>query len=155
MKKRIQHCILVLFILFIIAGGISIFLNNVSFNHDFSMADTTSGATKKAHHGKNKIISEWNYSRDDIALADTEYVEELVTVGKNTYRVLRKDSDTADIVILSNKENGDYQRAVKNIAGYLESQGYHVRIKECSEVMMLSLAHAGHFNVFLMSEEVR
>lgn len=57
-------------------------------------------------------------------------------------------------MLLADKENEDYQKAIQNIADYLKEQGYKVRIKKCSETMMLSLVHAGHFDVFLMSEEV-
>ena len=62
-----------------------------------------------------------------------------------------KNTDT--IMLLSARGNTEYQKAVQNVSVYLKEQGYHVRIKECSETMMLSLVHAGHFEVFLMSEE--
>lgn len=80
----------------------------------------------------------------------------MIVIAGNTYRVLENTSDknTDKIVLLSDKGNKEYQRAVQNIADYLKEQGYHVRIKECSETMMLSLVHAGHFDIFLMSEEV-
>lgn len=152
MKTKIKHEIFVLTVLFILVGGISGFLNNVSFNPDFSMIDALSGATKKSHHEKQEN-SKWKYSKEDIALSDTEYVEEVVRIEEKNYRILRKNSDAKDIVILSNKENHDYQHAVKTIAEYLESQGYQIQIKKCSEFMMLSLAHAGRFDIFLMSEE--
>lgn len=155
MKERIRHYILVLILLFAAVGGISVFLHNVSFNPSFSMIDALSGATKKSHHKtkENNDSSKWNYERDDIAFSDSAYSEEAVTVGEKTYRILKKDSTVEHPVILSNKENRDYQRAVEDIAQYLDAQGYSVRIKECSEVMMLSLAHAGQFDLFLMSEE--
>lgn len=155
MKERIRHYILVLILLFAAVGGISVFFHNVSFNPSFSMIDALSGATKKSRH-KNKEngeISKWKYEREDIAFSDPAYAEETVTVGEKTYRILKKDSEAEHPVILSNKENRDYQRAVEDIAEYLDEQGYSVRIKDCSEVMMLSLAHAGHFDIFLMSEE--
>lgn len=153
MKKQIKHCILVIIIVFLTAGAISLFLNNLSFNPDFSLFDAMSGATEKSHQVENEE-SEWNYSRTDIQLSDSKYTEKWITTGKSRYRILQKDSDTKDIVILSDKENDDYQEAVGKVAGDLETKGYHVRIKKYSEIMMLSLAHAGHFDVFLMSEEV-
>lgn len=154
MKEKIQHGILVVIILLIIVGAISIFLNNLSFNPDFSIHDAMSGATEKSKQEEN-VVSEWNYSRDDIQLSDSEYTEKVIEAGKHRYRILQKDSDTKETVILSDKEDEDYQKAVENVAGYLEAKGCHVRIKECSNLMMLALAHAGHFDVLLMSEEVQ
>ena len=116
---------------------------------------------KKTHsdNDKSETVSSWGYTKEDIALSEelfSSYTEEMIVIAGNTYRVLENTSDknTDKIVLLSDKGNKEYQRAVKNIADYLKEQGYHVRIKECSETMMLSLVHAGHFDIFLMSEEV-
>lgn len=161
MKERIQHFTLILLVLLIIVGGIALFLNNASYNPDFSVIDAISGATKKTHsdNDKSETVSSWGYTKEDIALSEelfSNYTEEMIVIAGNTYRVLENTSDknTDKIVLLSDKGNKEYQRAVQNIADYLKEQGYHVRIKECSETMMLSLVHAGHFDIFLMSEEV-
>ncbi|MFR9100849.1 MAG: DUF6921 family protein [Anaerostipes hadrus] len=42
---------------------------------------------------------------------------------------------------------------MQNVADNLKKQGYKIFIKQCSETMMLSLVHAGHFDLFLMKEE--
>lgn len=34
-----------------------------------------------------------------------------------------------------------------------ENLGYSIEIREYSETMMLSLAHAGHFDLFLLRKE--
>ena len=158
MKERIQHLMLVLLGVLLIAGGLSLFLYNVSYNPDFSVVDVISGATKKSRRdkGKREETSVWGYTKDDLALSGENYTEEVIVTAENTYRVLENISmmeHADDIVLLSDKENEAYQKAVGNLSDYLNEQGYHVRIKECSETMMLSLVHAGHFDLFLMSEE--
>lgn len=159
MKGKIQHVLLILSALLLVVGGISVFLNNASYNPNFSVIDAISGATKKTNHGSDKgeTSSAWGYSKDDLALSEENYAEEMIVTSDGTYKVLKNTSaieNTDEIVMLSDKENKEYQKAVQRIADYLGGQGYHVRIKECSETMMLSLVHAGHFEVFLMSEEV-
>ena len=184
MKKAIQHRALILLALIIVTGGISIFLNNVSFNPDFSVVDALSGATKRSKKKAvtGKIISTWKYTREDVALKEEQYAEKgqrtskgqdtkkeqhkkqyaekILTTDKGKYRILENKSakkkiksETKEIILLSNKENSSYQKAVKNVASCLEKQGNSVQIKECTETMMLSMAHAGHFTVFVMSEE--
>ena len=158
MKERIRHVVLILMALLIIVGGISIFLNNASYNPDFSVIDAISGATKKTHgdNDENETAFLWGYTKDDLALSDENYAEEMIITAGSTYKILKNISaieNTDTIVLLSDRGNTEYQKAVQNIADYLKEQGYHVRIKKCSETMMLSLVHAGHFEVFLMSEE--
>ena len=175
MKEYIQKRLGVLLVLLLAVGGISVFLNNVSFNPDFSVMDVMSGATKKAKQRKNenKEVLNWGYTREEIVLPENEdYEEEMVIAGTDTYRILRKVSggnvsmenssqkegsleSSREIVLLSNRENSAYQTAVQQVASCLKKQGYKVRIKNCTEIMMLSLVHAGHFDVFLMREEVQ
>lgn len=160
-KEKIRHAGLVLLVLLAIVGGIYLFLYNASYNPDFSMIDVLSGATKKTHRAagdptKEKTASAWGYTKDDVAWSGKSDEEGIVTAG-TTYRVLKNISDrekTDEQVLLSNRENPDYQKAVRRIAENLEKQGYRIRIKECGETMMLSLVHAGHFDWFLMCEEV-
>ena len=159
MKEKIQHTVFLLAALLVIVGGISLFLNNASYNPDFSVLDAISGATKKTQHGeeKDETVPAWGYTTEDIALSGKDYVEANIVTDGKTYKVLKNTKrieNTENIVLLSDKENKEYQKAVKNIAGSLKEQGYKIRIKECSETMMLSLVHAGHFDIFLMSEEV-
>lgn len=184
MKKAIQHRALILLALVIVTGGISIFLNNVSFNSDFSVVDALSGATKrtKKKTATGESISAWRYTIEDVALKEEQYtekegsakkeqyikkeqhkekyIEKILKTDEGTYRILENGNakkkiknKPKEIVLLSNKENSSYQEAVKNVASYLEKQGNSVRIKECTETMMLSMVHAGDFMVFVMSEE--
>lgn len=183
MKKAIRHRILVLLALIIVTGGISIFLNNVSFNPDFSVVDALSGATKRSKKKAvtGETISMWKYTIEDVALKkqkytgegsakkgqyikeaqqEERYIEKILKTEEGTYRILENESakkkiksKKKEIILLSNKENSSYQKAVKNIASYLKKQGDAVRIKECTETMMLSMVHAGDFTVFVMSEE--
>lgn len=184
MKKAIQHRALILLTLIIVTGGISIFLNNVSFNPDFSVVDALSGATQKSKKTvvKGEKISTWKYTIEDVALkgeqeAEKEqttkeeqytkkqqhkeqYIEKILTTDEGIYCILENgnakkkiEKKTEKIILLSNKENSSYQKAVKNVASYLEKQGNSVQIKECTETMMLSMVHAGDFTVFVMSEE--
>ena len=158
MKEKIQHLMVILLVLLSSVGGISVFLNNASYNPNFSVIDAISGATKKSHRDKEKseTVSVWGYSKDDLALSGENYTEEIIITAGNTYKVLENTSameHADDIVLLSDKGNNEYQKAVQNISDYLKERGYRVQIKECSETMMLSFVHAGHFDIFLMSEE--
>ncbi len=153
-KEKIQHRVLLLVLTCLVVGGIAVFLNHVSFDPNFSVIDAMSGATKKSHH-QNQENYAWSYTRDDIALADTGYAETEIAVGEQKYLVLRKESDQKELVMLSSQENPEYQAAVKKIAEEMEADGYHVRIRTYSETMMLSMAHAGRFDLFLMREETK
>ena len=161
MKEAVQHKILVLGILVIVAGSISVFLNNASFNPDFSMLDALTGATRKAHHAESESVSEsseslWEYTRDDIQLPEeAPYVVEKIATDHETFYVLKKSDSTEQKeprILLSNSENSAYQQAVQSLAGVLRAQGENVQIKECTETVMLSMAHAEKFDYFLLSE---
>ncbi|WP_432631016.1 hypothetical protein [Brotaphodocola sp.] len=191
MKERLHHFVFVLRAVLVIAGGISIFFNQASYNPEFSVMDAISGATKKSRHNRennkkddvsneesDEELSIWKYTREDLALSedlDINCVEETITIVGKSYTVLINtrntgnlknissleenvgtgNMDTADaLVLFSNTESEEYQNAVQTVSEYLENQGYPIRIKECNEMMMLSFVHAGHFDLFLMSEEV-
>lgn len=158
MREKVQHFLLILLGTLVISTGIAVLLNNASYNPDFSMMDAISGATKKAHKAnpENEINTIWEYSKDDVGLSGENYVEDVIVTEGTTYKVLKNPSameNGSDIVLLSNKEDPEYQKAVVRIADHLEKQGYSVRIKEYNEIMMLSFVHAGRFSIFLMSEE--
>ena len=162
MKEAVQHKILVLGILVIVAGSISVFLNNASFNPDFSMLDALTGATRKAHHAESESVSEsseplWEYTLDDIQLPEeTPYVVEKIATDNETFCVLKKLGSTEQKkpqILLSNSENSAYQQAVQSLAGALEAQGENVQIKEYTETVMLSMAHAEKFDYFLLRGE--
>lgn len=132
-------------------------LNQASFDPDFAIADVISSATKRARRNasRTETVIVWNYSIQDLALPDeSEYIEERIDTGKDSYVLLRKeDFPDGTLRILSDKGNPDYTEAVRNVAAYYENTGYTVEIKEYSETMMLSLAHAEHFDLFLLREE--
>ncbi len=158
MKEKIKHMLFVTACLVIIVAGISVLFHNISYNPDFSVMDAISGATKKSKHNKKetKEDPDWNYTKDDIVLSGKEYTEESITIKNCIYKLLKnktKFSKKEQIILLSNKEDKTYQKAVRNVADRFERQGYKVSIKQSSETMMLSLAHAGHFDLFLMREE--
>ena len=160
MKEKIKHMLFVTACLVIIVAGISVLFHNISYNPDFSVMDAISGATKRSKNDSkdkgNEASSDWNYTKDDIALSGKEYTEESITIKNCIYKLLKnktKFSKKEQIILLSNKEDKTYQKAVRNVADRFERQGYKVSIKQSSETMMLSLAHAGHFDLFLMREE--
>ena len=158
MKEKIKHMLFVTACLVIIVAGISVLFHNISYNPDFSVMDAISGATKKSKHNKKEMKEDpdWNYTKDDIVLSGKEYTEESITIKNCIYKLLKnktKFSKKEQIILLSNKEDKTYQKAVRNVADRFERQGYKVSIKQSSETMMLSLAHAGHFDLFLMKEE--
>ena len=95
MKERIQHFTLIFLALLIIVGGISIFLNNASYNPDFSVIDAISGATKKTHNDKNETVSSWGYTKEDVDLSEelfSNYTEEMIVTAGSTYKVLENTS---------------------------------------------------------------
>ena len=158
MKEKMKHMLFVAAGLMVIVTGISMLFHNISYNPNFSVMDAISGATKKSKHNKKEMKEDpdWNYTKDDIVLSGKEYTEESITIKNCTYKLLKnktKFSKKEQIILLSNKEDKTYQKAVRNVADHFERQGYKVSIKQSSETMMLSLAHAGHFDLFLMREE--
>lgn len=158
MENKIRHRMLVLVCLLAVVGSIAMFLNNASYNPDFSFIDVISGATKKSHKTDDKIESAntWKYTIEDVALSETENYNIIVLTTENgVYQLLfNSDGNSDNPTLLSDKGNEAYQTAVEDAAAYLEEQGYNIHIKECSENMMLSLVHAGCFDYFLMSAEV-
>lgn len=160
MKEKMKHMLFVAAGLVVIVTGISMLFYNISYNPNFSVMDAISGATKRSKQNSkdkgNETVSDWNYTKDDIALSGKEYKEVSITTKNSTYHLLKsktKFSKKQNIILLSNKENKTYQEAVQNVADNLKKQGYKIFIKQCSETMMLSLVHAGHFDLFLMKEE--
>ena len=157
MKIQLKRRASILFISFLLVTGISIFLNKASYDPDFSVVDAVTGATKRSQHNSSKAgtITTWGYSEDDLVLQDeTAYIEENIEVKNDSYVVLKKaDLPQNTLVILSDKDNSDYTKAVRQVAAYYEDLGYSVEIRKYSETMMLSLAHAGHFDLFLLQKE--
>lgn len=159
MKKQLKRRAIILLASFVLVTGISAFLNKASFDPDFSVVDAVTGATKRSHHNSSKTetdtITMWGYSEDDLVLQDeTAYIEEKIEVKNDSYVVLKKADLSKDtLVILSDKDNSDYTKAVQQVASYYEDLGYSVEIREYRETLMLSLAHAGHFDLFLLRKE--
>lgn len=157
MKNQLKRRFVILLVSFLFVTGISIFLNKASFDPDFSVVDAISGATKRSHHNSPKAdtMTTWGYSVDDLMLTDeTAYIEETIKVKSGSYALLKKADLLKDtLVILSDRDNSGYTKAVQQIAEYYENLGYSVEIRECSEIMMLSLAHAEHFDLFLLRKE--
>ena len=125
MKEKIKHMLFVTASLVIIVAGISVLFHNISYNPDFSVMDAISGATKKSKHNKKetKEDPDWNYTKDDIALSGKEYTEESITIKNCTYKLLKnktKFSKKEQIILLSNKEDKTYQKAVRNVADHFE-----------------------------------
>ncbi len=161
MKEHLKRRTLILLALAIIVGVTSLFLYNVSFNPSFSAMDLVTSASKKSRQ-KTKADStekaaDWGYTLDDLVLSEPEnYEEDEITANKKTYHILKnteKVSEEDNLIILSDKEDSFYQAAVQEVADALKQQGYQVTIKTYSKTMMLSMAHAGRFDIFLMSEE--
>lgn len=160
MKEKIQHRLWILAIAIFIVSAISLLLNNMSFNPNFSIIDAISSPTKKSHRSKDssKVISTWNYAKEDFAFYDEDsYTETMIKPKKVSYKILEnndKKTKEKKVTLLSNKENVSYQNAVNEVADYLENQGYDIQIKEYTETMMRSMVHAGKFTFFLMNAEV-
>lgn len=159
-KEKIRHGILVLLAVVIISGVLAVFLYNKSFNPDFMRVDAVSGATEKINVETKEdgtVLLQY-YSMDDIALSADGYMQKTISVNNHTYHILINNTscsaDKGNITILSYDGNEEYQAAVNATADYMKSQGYDVCVKSGSESMMLSRAHAGLFDAFLMSEEV-
>lgn len=157
MKNQLKRRAVILLVSFMLVAGISVILNKASFDPDFSVVDVVTGATKHSQSDSSKTdtAASRSYSAEDLALSDeTAYVEETVEGKGNRYVVLKKSELPNDtLVLLSDKDNTDYGEAVLQVAEYYENIGYRVEIREYSETMMLSLAHAGHFDLFLLREE--
>ena len=157
MKTQLKRRLLILLASLLLVIGISVFLNRASFDPNFSVVDAISSATKRSHRNSSKTdtVTAWSYSVDDLALPDgSAYTEETTTIGNTSYVLLRKaELPNGTLLILSDKDNRDYTKAIQQVAEYYEALGYTVEIREYSETMMLSLAHAEHFDLFLLREE--
>lgn len=161
MKEHLKRRALILLALAIIVGVTSLFLYNVSFNPSFSAMDLVTSASKKSRQKTKEDsaekVADWEYTLDDLVLSEPEnYAETEITSNGKTYHILKnkaKISEENDLILLSDKEDSFYQAAVQKIADALEQQGYQVTVKTYSKTMMLSMAHAGRFDIFLMSEE--
>lgn len=157
MKNQLKRRLLILLVSFLLVFGISTLLNRASFDPNFSVVDAISSATKRSHRNPSKTdtVTVWGYSVDDLALPDgSAYMEETTPIGNTSYVLLRKaELPNGTLLILSDKDNRDYTKAVQQVAEYYEALGYTVEIREYSETMMLSLAHAEHFDLFLLREE--
>ena len=150
MKRRIQ---LICFVLFCLAGT-ALLLNQISYNPAFSIVDAFSGATKHARSRKTAAHAgekTWQYEAADLMLRQPElYDEKQVEADGTVYVVLQKKALDKPLVILSNQENPAYEQAVQQVKNKYEQQGYQVQLKEGSEIMMMSLAHAGRFDVMVL-----
>lgn len=160
MKERIRHGFVVAIITVAILGGAATFLNNVSYNPDFTVIDAISGASKKVQNGEDESGKvTWKYTRADVVLPENQdYKDEKIEINQEEYQILRNisyEDKSKKLVILSNEQNISYQKSVREVASYLKKQGYDIRIKQCTETMMLSLVHTGNFDIFLMSKEAR
>lgn len=157
MKNQLKRRAIILLILFLLVTGISTFLNKASFDPNFSVMDAITGATKSSQHNSSKTdtMTEWGYSVDELALPDeTSYTEETIKVKSGRYVLLKKANLSKDtLVILSARDNSNYTEAVHQVAEYYKTLGYSVKIREYSEIMMLSLAHTEHFDLFLLRKE--
>lgn len=158
MKAQLKRRLIILLASLLLVIGISTLLNRASFDPNFSVVDAISSATKRSHRSSSKTdtVTPWGYSVDDLALPDeAAYIEETVSAGNSSYVLLRKANlQDGTLLILSDKDNRDYAKAVQQVVEYYEALGYTVEIREYSETMMLSLAHAEHFDLFLLREEV-
>ena len=157
MKAQFKRRFIILLASLLLVIGISVFLNRASFDPNFSVVDAISSATKRSHRSSSKTDTAmaWSYSVDDLALPDeTAYTEETIETTKGRYILLQREAlSGGTLIILSDKDNNDYAKAVQQVAEYYEALGYTVEIREYSETMMLSLAHAEHFDLFLLREE--
>ena len=158
MKNKLIRRFLMILSALLIAMGFSIFLNRASFDPNFSVIDAISSATKRSHKSSSNsnTAATWGYSAENIALPDmTAYCEGTIAVENgSSYVVLKKENLPKNtLVMLSDKDNDDYRQAVQQVTAYYRALGYRIEIRECSETMMLSLAHAEHFDLFLLREE--
>lgn len=152
MSEKVKQGILLTAILLIAVGAVTGILYSQSFCQE---ADATGSASKKPQ-GEN-IISSWAYTRADVALEkDTDCREQLVKGDDCQYRVLVNQGGKKtkhSLALYADKQNGDYQRAVKDVAKLLRKKGYSVRVVSCTKSQMMAYVHAKHFGFFLMSQE--
>ena len=155
---QIKRRIIILLAAFLLVSGISLLLNRASFDPDFNMLDVITGASEKSHDDSSEESggeAAWGYSAEDLALEDEgAYTEEPADTGDGRYLLLRRaDLPKGTLRILSDRESPEYSEAVQRVAAYYESLGYTTDVRECGNSMMLALAHAGKFDLFLLREE--
>lgn len=138
------------------------FLNKVSFDPNYSAIDVFSSASEKAKKQKSakQIEEPWDYTWFDVQLSEEEgYKEEKIVIGDTAYTVIFNENryieknSGKELFLLSNSLSSSYQEAVSHLEAYYSAQGYQVKVESCSETIMISYAHAGCFDVFLLREE--
>ena len=155
MKEQLKRRLLILLAALGVVIILSTVFNHASYDPNFSFVDAISGATRRSRRNDAETAIEWEYFTDDLALPDpTAYTEETIDTENSRYIVLQKaELSDKPLIFLSDKNNSAYANAVQQAAQYYENAGYTVEIRTYSETMMLSLAHAEHFDLFLLREE--
>ncbi len=127
----------------------------ILYNKSFRQADANSSASKKVQ--KENVLSDWEYTKDDVKLgSDAKYREMMVEDSACQYRVLvnvAREDDGDTMVIYSDRQNKDYQSAVKSVAKLLRKKGFSVHVKKGTMTQIKAYVHAGHYGFFLMSKE--
>ncbi len=155
MKEQLKRRLLILLAALGVVIILSTVFNHASYDPNFSFVDAISGATRRSRRTDTGATIEWAYSTADLVLPNpAAYTEETIDTENGRYIVLQKaELSDEPLIFLSDKNNSAYANAVEQAAQYYENAGYTVEVRAYSETMMLSLAHAEHFDLFLLREE--
>ncbi len=153
--KRTAHQIRIVVIVLAIFAAMTAFLYNKSW---CTGNDAVTSASKKQIRNEN-VISDWEYSKDDVALPEEGDFSEVVILAEGSkYRLLRNNrnrSKDAALVLPCDRQSATYKKAIQNVKSYLEAEGCAVQVKNVSHARMLSIVHAGRFDYFLLCEEMK
>ncbi len=161
MKRRIALLLVVVMCI----AGFGELCNKISFDSTFSVIDALSGASKKKKKTEVQTetasevenVDSWDYSMERLALPVESHDYKTVSLndGDRIYYLLwsTQESNSQEIVMPAADENQDYLQSVQEASRLLMEQGYSVSIRNYTEIMFVSLAHAGKFDVVLIGEE--
>ena len=155
MKEQLKRRLLILLAALGVVIILSTVFNHASFDPNFSFVDAISGATRRSRRNDAETAIKWEYSTADLVLPNpAAYTEKTIDIKSGHYIVLqRAELSDKPLIFLSDKNNSAYANVVEQAAQYYENAGYTVEVRAYSETMMLSLAHAEHFDLFLLREE--
>ena len=139
-----------------VAAGIALalFCHNASYNPSFSVLDAVTGATPKSAAKRKVNSAATTYTLEDFQFQESLEAFEMVRVEQGVL-MRRRVAQANPPVFLCDMDARDYRRKCEYAASALEQSGQPVelRLRHCYE--FLSLAHAGRFDILLLTEDAK
>ena len=133
-------------------AGLALFCYNASYNPKFSAVDFITGATPKVKAKRNRTAQETDYTLVDFQLQETPENFERLDF-EHGILLVRKRSRSDYLIFLCDADAPDYVKKCAEAAKFLEGKGCRVKIRTLHRYEFTSLAHAGRFDVLLLTKD--